>query len=797
MSFFLHLKQKSLLRNFILSLTIPVLMTLALSITVILVTALRVKEARHLPEMMHLVQSLSQVVHEQQKERGATSIFLSSRGAQFGPELEKQRQLTDIATEDLTQKLATIKLPKGDDRVSNYLEEIQTGITRRPEIRRQVDRQTLKVGDALDYYTHLNAAMLHEIAAVGALSHDADIIQMVTGFDALLEAKERAGLERAIGSGGFAIGHFDTERLLTLQRLNSQQEMGINFFETIALPEQAELVSQINESEAARDVNRMRAIAFAYPETGNLQGITSEDFFAATTARIGALKAAENDIVAHILSTTDKTLRQGITMMSAFSLAILVCLSAAYVFARNSIREMRTSVRAISNAADRMTDGDINAELPKDSPAELGRIVWSINHFRKSILASQERDAKAAEAEKQREEKERLQEKALQERQATLAREEAEKSRAEQEQQQAYAAEVAEVVAACARGDFSQRIDVAGKDGIIGDISAGLNRISDGVATSLEEIRRALSHLAQGDMTYRSEGDFEGVFADMIHAVEEATSNIAQTLGRVTSASETVRASSTEISTATDDLARRTERSAAMLEETAAALEEMSSSVRCAASSAQGARSAVGEMSTRADDGSRIAQATVEAIDEIQETSDGIARILNVIDDIAFQTNLLALNAGVEAARAGEAGRGFAVVASEVRALAQRSSDSAKEIATMIDRSSSSVKRGVTMVNQTGDALKAIVSDVQEVTAQIQVITNTFDETEQGIAEVTSATSELDRTTQQNAAMFEETNAAVQSLEAEAASLASEVASFRLEMPDESEDWTMKNSAVA
>ncbi len=168
---------------------------------------------------------------------------------------------------------------------------------------------------------------------------------------------------------------------------------------------------------------------------------------------------------------------------------------------------------------------------------------------------------------------------------------------------------------------------------------------------------------------------------------------------------------------------------------------------------------------------------------EIEKSSAEITQIIGVIDEIAFQTNLLALNAGVEAARAGDAGRGFAVVASEVRALAQRSADAAKEIKSLISASSQQVAQGVGLVGQTGEALQRIVAHVAEIDGLVREIAAGAQEQATGLHEVNTAVNDMDRVTQQNAAMVEETTAASHALASEARLLAESVARFDIGAP--------------
>ena len=186
----------------------------------------------------------------------------------------------------------------------------------------------------------------------------------------------------------------------------------------------------------------------------------------------------------------------------------------------------------------------------------------------------------------------------------------------------------------------------------------------------------------------------------------------------------------------------------------------------------------VGRAKSGAETSGKVVKDAISAMERIEQSSKQIGQIISVIDDIAFQTNLLALNAGVEAARAGEAGRGFAVVAQEVRELAGRSATAAKEIKTLIDTSSTQVGAGVTLVNQTGSALGEIESQVGKINDLIQSIVTGAREQSTALAEINSAINQMDQTTQQNAAMVEETNAATQGLSSEAVKLESLVRRF-------------------
>jgi methyl-accepting chemotaxis protein len=210
-------------------------------------------------------------------------------------------------------------------------------------------------------------------------------------------------------------------------------------------------------------------------------------------------------------------------------------------------------------------------------------------------------------------------------------------------------------------------------------------------------------------------------------------------------------------------------------------MEEISATVKKNAENAQQANQLTAGAREVADRGGAVVASTVEAMSRIEDSSNKIADIIGVIDEIARQTNLLALNAAVEAARAGDAGRGFAVVASEVRSLAQRSSQAAKDIKDLITSSSTQVKDGVNLVNRTGQSLNEIVASIKRVADIVADIANASNEQATGIDQVNKALTQMDEVTQQNSALVEENAATAKTLESQSAAMSERVSFFRID----------------
>ncbi|MDO8321650.1 MAG: methyl-accepting chemotaxis protein [Phenylobacterium sp.] len=296
----------------------------------------------------------------------------------------------------------------------------------------------------------------------------------------------------------------------------------------------------------------------------------------------------------------------------------------------------------------------------------------------------------------------------------------------------------------------------------------------------VDGLARGLKQLSDGDLTARLQQAFPPKYETLRTDFNGAAERLEQTLAGIVQSARTIRSGASEIASAADDLSRRTEQQAAGLEETAAALDEITATVRKTATGAKAAADVVLAARGDAQTSGHVVQQAVSAMSEIEKSAQEISQIIGVIDEIAFQTNLLALNAGVEAARAGEAGRGFAVVASEVRALAQRSAEAAREIKGLISASSQQVGSGVHLVGQTGEALQRIVGRVSEIDTLVGEIAASAQEQSIGLAQVNTAVNEMDRVTQQNAAMVEQSTAASHGLANEAQTLAQSAAKFRV-----------------
>lgn len=458
---------------------------------------------------------------------------------------------------------------------------------------------------------------------------------------------------------------------------------------------------------------------------------------------------------------------------------------------------------SITRTIEEVASGSLDVSPGAGGVGEIGELQRAAEKMIETLARAEEDRLSMEEAERQAREDAAAKDKAAAEEKAVFAAQYAEqereaKTKAEERAQHYENLEraLADVIGGAQKGDFSKRVDATFSESSMNDVKDGVNALMETIDGSLAQAMTYLEQLAKGDLTARMTGDFHGAFQKLQQDANNAAEQLESTILSIAGNAVEVSSNSSEIENAANNLAQRTERTAGALQGTVAALDELTASVKAAETNASDADKQARSALAEAKDCDAVVRSAVEAMGKIEEYSNQITNTIKVLNDIAFQTNLLALNAGVEAARAGESGRGFAVVAAEVRALAHRASDSSSEIEKLIKDSSQQVVIGVDLVGKAGDAITLIGGAIQTISEQVASINDSAREQSSVISEINKSANEIDSDTQQNAAMFEETTAAVGAVSQSARNMHEMVSGFKTAGDTKSMDSTSSNGGL-
>lgn len=737
-------------------------------------------ESEKVQGLVEISLAASNLVHELQKERGMSAGFIGSKGQQFGSKLNGQYDLVDSNFNTFKEKLQLVDRGAFDPTFNAAIDKAVDKVAELSSYRGEVKGMSVPLFDVLDHYTSVNSVFLSLIQDVPKFSTEQIINNTALTYSNFLQSKERAGVERAVLTNAFTRDVFTPQLYDLFQSVITLSDVYINMYKSTATPEQLAFYNNTVVGADVEEANRMRKVAVDNAAFGGF-GVDPNTWFSVQTSKINQLKKVDNNLGGHL-----KALADDMNAAATSSLIFYSILSAAIAFASFGIgfymaarilRQLGAEPNRLGEVMGRMANGDFSENLGEEEKVGVFEAVSSMQYQ----LRAQEQMTE--------EEFQKVVDSALQGDLAARVNEDGKKGAFKTlstkmnqliEVSQQVISDTVNVLGALSNGDLSQRIEKQ-YEGEFGRLKQYTNTTADTLANTLNDMTAVTSSLANGDLNCSVESKYPGVFGELTDNMNAVVDSLKNIVVDIQDSSKAVRGGAEGIAQGNMNLSSRTEQQAASLEQTASSMDEISTTVQQTASNAGRANELVQKAQVNAVEGGQVVRTAVDAMSAINESSQRISEIIGVIDEIAFQTNLLALNASVEAARAGEQGRGFAVVASEVRNLAGRSATAAKEIKDLIEDSVRKVQDGSRLVSDSGETLENIVGDIKGVTDIVGEIACAADEQSVGVSEVHRELEQLQRLTQQNAAMVEEAAAASAELGGQASGLDDSVSFFKLD----------------
>ncbi len=350
---------------------------------------------------------MSNLVHEQQKERGATAVFVGSNGQRFSSELRAQRENTNKKREELNKFTSDFDSELYGRVFQSKYNDLFEELEKLDNIRSRVDELSVSAKEAIGFYTGLNAKNLNLIAHMANVSLNPEVVIAIVGYSNFLQGKERAGIERAVGANAFAGGKFTLAAMDKFKSLISTQDTYNHIFLSYATEEQKNIYDEVMDSNASKDVDRMRAIAFDGGLAGDLQGISGKYWFDTITKKINGLKKIEDSLSVDLLKKMENIKHYSDSKLIKELIIVVVSLFATIILSTLIIRILTNSFGGVATAMTEIANGNLDIELPERTANEMGKMVDALIIFKDNALETERLKSEQEEAAKHAEEEKR------------------------------------------------------------------------------------------------------------------------------------------------------------------------------------------------------------------------------------------------------------------------------------------------------------------------------------------------------------------------------------------------------
>ena len=672
-------------------------------------------------EATKVAAALANLLHETQKERGATAGYLGSKGKKFTTILPNQRKLTDKRRALLIKAMKNYKSKYKNAKMNSAMLKNIKDLDKLSAMRAKVSSLTMKLGTALKYYTGMNGQFLNTIALIVKSGTNAKEIQDLNSYYNFLMSKERAGIERAVMSNSFARNKFLPGMKVKFTKLVTEQNAYMHAFLGTAKASYIAFYKKIVKGKAINEVNRMRKIAFDTKTIGGFNENPTK-WFGHITVKINKLKQVDDYLAKRLISRLEILEHNAdIAMYRDLFTAIFVHLSVWFislVIASNIIKNLRSFKTGLNFFfAYAVREKDYMRPMEVYGKDEFAQMTIEMNEGIKKTSYIIEQDKKVVE-------------------------------------------EIDDIMTKVGNGFFTYTIHEKGATNEVENLRKNINTMLQNTKIKLDNMNIVLNEYGKGVYTYSLSKEQKvglyGDFGTLTTGLSSLGHDISNLLALFSNAIDNLNNNTGILTSTASNISNSSNTQAASLEETTTSIEEITSNIKNSSKNVAKMSKLSDEVNRSAQDGQKLAEQTSKSMEEIDTEVNAISEAITIIDQIAFQTNILSLNAAVEAATAGEAGKGFAVVAQEVRNLASRSAEAANEIKALVENAASKANHGKKIASDMIDGYSDLSSKINETKNIIDDVSVASKEQQSGIIQINDAINSLDQVTQQNASASSE-----------------------------------------
>jgi methyl-accepting chemotaxis protein len=646
-----------------------------------------VSSLEQLKTLSILSTKISALVHETQKERGMTAGFLGSKGKKFSSKILKQRELTNLKQKELELFLSNIDL-KSFGASSHFLQELNNArdsLSRVGSIRSQVNGFSINTKDAISFYTNMNSNFLNAIYEMVAISNDKDIVKKLSAYANFLLSKERAGIERAVGSNTFGRDNFGPGMKIKWNNLILQQDLYMDLFEKVASEKANIFYSSTMSGSDIDDVQKMRKIAFS---KNSDFGIDAAVWFSTITSKINKLKKVEDYLSKDLIESIENIKNENFnTMIFHLGGAVFMMLLIAFVshlIVSNTINSIERFQAGLTKFFDFVNGSTSSSSLINiDSKDEFGQMAKVVNTNIKKVEEDLIKDKN-------------------------------------------FIKDVSVISSKVTSGFYDQRINQDSNNQSLRELKEILNKMFDNLEKSNKDILNILTSFASKKYLEKlSQNNSEGSLKELILKINYLGNELSVNSYNDLSNGIKMQNSSEILESNLNELKKDANLQVNSINDTSAKLNDILENIHANADIYHDMIKIAKSVEKSSNEGATSAHDTSKAMDEIRNNTQAINESIESIDQIAFQTNILSLNAAVEAATAGEAGKGFAVVAGEVRNLASRSAEAAKDIKELVEKAISNTESGKDIAHKMSKGYDDLNSKILKTIGYIENVTNT------------------------------------------------------------------------